>query len=120
MTSFGTDHFEEDWAQAIPFLPVDGGTVAGCIVPIYSRALILTASVLVHNLTRYREKLDGTAFGHARVWENLLVQLDYLTDPSRAAVIIDWLDKDDSAITPSGAESVLSTVFMNPPRFPAQ
>ena len=32
-----TDHFGEDWARAIPFLPVDGGSISGCIVDLQSR-----------------------------------------------------------------------------------
>ena len=110
-----SDHFEEDWAQAIPFLPVDGGTVAGCITDLQSRFNLNSLSS--YTISSLNKEINGTAFGHARVWENLLVQLDYMTDPSKAAVIIDWLDKDDSTITPSGAERAEYSIY-EPPRFP--
>lgn len=113
--NYKTDNFEEDWAQAIPFLPVDGGSVAGCIVDLQSRFNLNSLSTFTISLLQ--RELDGTNFGHVRVWENLLETLDIPADPSRVAVIIDWLDKDDSAITPSGAERSEYSIY-NPPRFP--
>jgi general secretion pathway protein K len=112
---YKTDNFEEDWAQAIPFLPVDGGSVAGCIVDLQSRFNLNSLSTFTVSLLQ--RELDGTTFGHVSVWENLLETLDIPADPSRVAVIIDWLDKDDSAITPSGAERSEYSIY-NPPRFP--
>ena len=112
---YKTDNFEEDWAQAIPFLPVDGGSVAGCIVDLQSRFNLNSLSTFTISLLQ--RELDGTTFGHVRVWENLLETLAIPADPSRVAVIIDWLDKDDSAITPSGAERSEYSIY-NPPRFP--
>ncbi len=110
-----TDHFDEDWAQAIPFLPVDGGSVAGCIVDLQSRFNINSLSS--YTVSPLQREMDGTNMGHARTWENLLQSLDYAVDSSRVAVIIDWLDKDDSAINPSGAERSEYSIY-DPPRFP--
>lgn len=110
-----TDHFEEDWAQAIPFLPVDGGSVAGCIVDLQSRFNINSLSS--YTVSPLQREMDGTNMGHARVWESLLQSLDYAVDGSHIAVIIDWLDKDDSAINPSGAERSEYSIY-DPPRFP--
>jgi len=110
-----TDHFQEDWAQAIPFLPVDGGTVAGCIVDLQSRFNLNSLSG--YTISPLQREIDGVKFGHARVWENLLQSLDIPVDASRVAVIIDWLDKDDSAINPSGAERSEYSLY-EPPRFP--
>jgi general secretion pathway protein K len=110
-----TDHFEEDWAQAIPFLPVDGGSVAGCIVDLQSRFNLNSLSS--YTVSPLQREMDGTNMGHARTWESLLQSLDYAVDGSRVAVIIDWLDKDDSAINPSGAERSEYSIY-DPPRFP--
>ncbi|MGB0449202.1 MAG: type II secretion system minor pseudopilin GspK [Porticoccaceae bacterium] len=113
--NFKTDHFEEDWAQAIPFLPVDGGSVAGCIVDLQSRFNLNSLSS--YTVSPLQREMDGTNMGHARVWESLLQSLDYAVDGSRIAVIIDWLDKDDSPINPSGAERSEYSIY-DPPRFP--
>jgi general secretion pathway protein K len=110
-----TDHFEEDWALAIPFLPVDGGSVAGCIVDLQSRFNLNSLSS--YTVSPLQREMNGTNMGHARTWENLLQSLDYAVDGSRVAVIIDWLDKDDSAINPSGAERSEYSIY-DPPRFP--
>ena len=110
-----SDHFEEDWAQAIPFLPVDGGTVAGCIVDLQSRYNLNSLSG--YTVSPLQREMDGTVFGHARVWQSLLQSVDIPVDGSSVAVIIDWLDKDDSAINPSGAERAEYSIY-NPPRFP--
>lgn len=110
-----TDHFQEDWAQAIPFLPVDGGTVAGCIVDLQSRFNLNSLSG--YTISPLQREIDGEKFGHARVWENLLQSLDIPIDGSRVAVIIDWLDKDNSSINPSGAERSEYSLY-DPPRFP--
>jgi general secretion pathway protein K len=110
-----TDHFEEDWAQAIPFLPVDGGSVAGCIVDLQSRFNLNSLSS--YTVSPLQREMNGTNMGHARTWENLLQSLDYAVDSSRVAVIIDWLDKDDSAINSSGAERSEYSIY-DPPRFP--
>lgn len=110
-----SDHFEEDWAQAIPFLPVDGGTVAGCIVDLQSRFNLNSLSG--YTVSPLEREMNGSVFGHARVWQNLLLSLEYSVDPSKVAVIIDWLDSNDSTINSYGAERSDYSVY-NPPRFP--
>lgn len=110
-----TDHFEEDWAQAIPFLPVDGGSIAGCIVDLQSRFNLNSLSS--YTSSDLEQEIDGIKFGHARVWQNLLQSMDYFVDSSKVAVIVDWLDKNDSRVTPSGAERPEYS-FYEPARFP--
>lgn len=110
-----TDHFEEDWARAIPFLPVDGGSVAGCMIDLQARFNLNSLSG--YTVSPLQREIDGTAFGHARAWENLLQSLGIPVDSSRVPVIIDWLDKDDSAINTSGAERSEYSLY-DPPRFP--
>jgi len=70
-----------------------------------------------YTISPLQREMNGTSFGHARVWENLLLQLDFPFDASRVAVIIDWIDKDDSPINPSGAEQSKYSIY-EPPRFP--
>jgi general secretion pathway protein K len=110
-----TDHFEEDWAQAIPFLPVDGGSIAGCIVDLQSRFNLNSLSR--YTVSPLKREMEGTEFGHARVWQELLQSLGYSVDASKVAVIVDWLDKNDSTVDPSGAEQSEYSIY-KPPRFP--
>jgi general secretion pathway protein K len=110
-----TDHFQEDWAQAIPFLPVDGGSIAGCIVDLQSRFNLNSLSN--YTASSLKKEMDGTSVGHAQVWESLLQSLGYTLDASRVAVIVDWLDKDDSRINSYGAEQSEYSLY-DPPRFP--
>ena len=110
------DHFEEDWAQAIPLLPVDGGTIVGCLVDLESRINLNNFSSYTNSSLVAERK--SNAMGLAKVWESLLQNRDFLVNESRVAVIIDWLDKGDELIGPAGAEQVDYSGF-NPPRFPA-
>ena len=115
MTMLKQTIFRKTGLRAIPFLPVDGGTVAGCIVDLQSRFNLNSLSG--YTISPLQREIDGEKFGHARVWENLLQSLDIPVDGSRVAVIIDWLDKDDSSINPSGAERSEYSLY-DPPRFP--
>ena len=110
-----TDHFGEDWARAIPYLPVDGGSISGCIVDLQSRFNL--NSFGKYTISSLEKETNGTSFGHARVWQNLMLSLDLLFDSNRVPVIIDWLDNDNNTINPSGAERDQYS-FFNPPRFP--
>lgn len=110
-----SDHFLEDWAQAIPFLPVDGGNIAGCIVDLQSRFNLNSLSN--YTASSLNKETDGSIVGHARVWESLLQSLDYMPDASRVAVIVDWLDNDDSKVNSYGAEQSEYSLY-DPPRFP--
>jgi general secretion pathway protein K len=99
---FDVDDFSEDWAQAMPLLPVDGGTLTGCIADLQSR-------VNLNSFSGYNEQSLSTesssdVIGHAKVWLALLRGLDMQVDPSRTAAIIDWLDLDSEIINSWGAE----------------
>ncbi len=110
------DHFDEDWAQAIPLLPVDGGAIVGCLVDMQSR-------INMNNFALYTEKSltaerTDKAMGMVKLWENLLRTFDYTVDQSRVPVMIDWLDDNDDLVSPAGAESA-DYSNLNPPVFPA-
>lgn len=111
-----TDHFDEDWAQAVPLMPVNGGTLSGCLVDLESR-------INLNNFASYgnaslKAERQSTAMGLVKLWESLLGDRGFLVDQKRVPVIIDWLDKDDSLINPAGAEQADYSSF-DPPRFPA-
>jgi general secretion pathway protein K len=110
------DHFKEDWAQAIPMMPVDGGELRGCIADLQSK-------INLNNFARYnaqtlKTEMNNNITGHAEVWLNLLQLLELPADPARIATIIDWLDKDSSTINSWGAEQA-DYDSMRPPRVPA-
>jgi general secretion pathway protein K len=110
------DHFEEDWAQAMPILPVEGGTLTGCLSDLQGR-------VNLNNFSRYtsqslKTEMDADTNGYARVWEALLVALDIAVDPSRSATIVDWLDADSELVNSWGAEQIDYDAY-TPPRVPA-
>jgi len=96
------DSFDEDWAQALPMLPVDGGMITGCISDLQGRINI--NSFADYSAQSLQQEIDADNSGLAIAWLRLLTQLDLLADPSRVAQIIDWLDEDSSLINSWGAE----------------
>lgn len=96
------DDFSEDWAQAMPLLPVDGGTVTGCIADLQSRVNLNSFGGYTEQSLRAESNSDIS--GHAKVWLALLRAMDMQVDPSRTAAIIDWIDVDSEIINSWGAE----------------
>ncbi|MDC0000112.1 type II secretion system minor pseudopilin GspK [Porticoccaceae bacterium] len=110
------DSFDEDWAQAMPLMPVDGGQLSGCISD-------LQANINLNNFAAYgvqtlKSEMDSDVVGHAKLWINLLQLLELSADPSRIATIIDWVDEDSTPINSWGAEQA-EYDSMQPPRVPA-
>jgi len=100
----GVDHFNEDWAQAMPILPVEGGTLTGCLSDLQGR-------INLNNFSGYtsqslKAEMGADTIGYAKVWEALLVSQELAADPSRSATIIDWLDADSEMINSWGAEQI--------------
>lgn len=109
-----SDHYGEIWAQAMPLLPVEGGTLTGCISDLQSRINLnsfssYTAEKLQTELNQYDN------MGLAKAWIILLNLLEIPATPARAATIIDWLDTDATLINSSGAEQPDYEAFQ-PPR----
>jgi len=107
------DSFDEDWAQAMPLMPVDGGQLSGCISD-------LQANINLNNFAAYgvqtlKSEMDSDVVGHAKLWINLLQLLELSADPSRIATIIDWVDEDSTPINSWGAEQA-EYDSMQPPR----
>ena len=98
----GVDSFEEDWAQALPMLPVDGGLITGCISDLQGRVNL--NSFLGYTDQSLQNEINSENMGIAKLWLQLLTDLQLPADLSRTARIIDWLDADSSLINSWGAE----------------
>lgn len=109
------DSLNEDWAQTMPMLPVDGGLITGCISDLQGR-------ININSFARYKAKSLQDDFdsetGLAPLWLRFLSQLDLLVDPSRVAQIVDWLDADSNLINSWGAEQADYDGLLSP-RVPA-
>ena len=108
------DHYGEIWAQAIPMLPVEGGTLTGCISDLQSKVDLnnfssYQAGLLQAELNQYDN------MGFAKLWLNLLDILEIPSSPARIATIVDWIDSDSTVVNSWGAEQPDYESF-NPPR----
>jgi general secretion pathway protein K len=87
------DHPGEDWATRLPPLPVEGGELIGALEDLQGR----------FNLNNLAQ--GGEAGNTARQrFERLLQSLQL--SPGLAGVVQDWLDADQEARFPAGAEDV--------------
>lgn len=115
-----SDHYGEIWAQALPLLPVEGGTLTGCISDLQSK-------INVNNFRFYGSQGQGSKrslqadlnqlenMNIAKTWLNLLNLFEIPTSPARAATIIDWVDGDSAVTSSWGAEQPDYESF-EPPR----
>jgi len=96
------DEFGEDWAQAMPLLPVEGGILTGCIADMQAR--INLNNFAAYDAPSLRLEMNSENIGMAKVWTRLLDVLELPADPARVARIIDWLDADSATVNTWGAE----------------
>lgn len=96
------DEFGEDWAQAMPLLPVEGGILTGCIADMQAR--INLNNFASYDAPALRLEMNSENMGTAKVWIRLLDILEFPADPARVARIIDWLDADSATVNSWGAE----------------
>jgi general secretion pathway protein K len=85
------DSLDEDWAQPLPPIPVEGGQIAGQVVDLQGR-------FNVNNLV-VDEAIDALALAR---FERLLAALEI--EPGVAQAVVDWLDADSETTFPDGAE----------------
>lgn len=85
------DHLGEDWAQRIPPLPVDGGSVSGYIEDMQGRFNL-------NNLTASGDDLTVDLDRLRRILENAGLEA------SLANAVADWVDSDIEPRFPDGAE----------------
>lgn len=99
-----TDHLGEIWASDLPPLPIDGGELIGTIEDLQGRFNI-------NNLIDDNGNPDQAAMEQ---FERLLDALQL--DRRIATIAADWLDANDDASFPDGAEDAIYTGFVPPYR----
>jgi general secretion pathway protein K len=87
-----TDNFAEQWAQPIPPLPIDGGSIEGSLEDMQARFNL-------NNLVKADGTIDETSVERFR----LLLRLAGV-DERYAGMLADWLDTDTVETFPDGAE----------------
>lgn len=97
-----TDHLGEIWASDLPGLPIDGGEVFGDIEDLQGR-------FNVNNLIGEDGDVDPDALAQ---FQRLLLALGL--DPRFAGIAGDWIDANQDASFPDGAEDAIYT-GMTPP-----
>ena len=99
-----TDHLGEIWASELPGLPIDGGEVFGQVEDLQGRFNI-------NNLVGADGTVDEASLEQ---FQRLLLALGL--DPRIAGVAADWVDADQEAAFPDGAEDPIYTGFIPPYR----
>ena len=103
-----TDHLGEIWASDLPGLPIDGGEIFGAIEDLQGR-------FNVNNLIDNDGAIDPLAVEQfARLLEALGL------DRRFAGIAADWIDADQDASFPDGAEDSMYTSMTPPYRSPNQ
>jgi general secretion pathway protein K len=103
-----TDHLGELWASELPGLPVDNDSVQGAVT---GQIEDLNGRFNVNNLLDANGGIDEDVLEQFR---NLLIALDI--EPRFAGLAADWIDADQDASFPDGAEDPIYTGLMPPYR----
>jgi general secretion pathway protein K len=98
------DHLGEIWASDLPGLPIDGGEVFGVIEDLQGR-------FNVNNLIASDGNIDRPSLEQ---FQRLLTALDI--DPRFAGIAADWIDANQDAAFPDGAEDPIYTSLTPPYR----
>ena len=98
------DHLGEIWASELPGLPIDGGEVFGAIEDLQGR-------FNVNNLIGSDGDIDQPSLEQ---FQRLLIALDL--DPRYAGLAADWIDANQDAGFPDGAEDPIYTSLTPPYR----
>jgi general secretion pathway protein K len=99
-----TDHLGEFWAGDLPVFPIEGGEVFGTIEDLQGRFNI-------NNLLDPDGNIDQESLEQFRRLLNVLG-----LDPRFAGIAADWLDGNEDAEFPDGAEDPIYTAFVPPYR----
>lgn len=98
-----TDHLGELWASDLPGLPVESDTIQGAVM---GKIEDLQGRFNVNNLIDANGEIDETVFEQFR---RLLQVLEL--DPKFAGLTADWIDANQEAGFPDGAEDSIYTGF---------
>jgi general secretion pathway protein K len=84
-------------------LPVEGGTLKGCISDLQGRVNLNSFSA--YNSASLNQEINsfGT-MGVAKAWLNLMETLQIPSSPDRVATVVDWVDGDSNVVNSWGAE----------------
>ncbi|MCH9693716.1 MAG: type II secretion system minor pseudopilin GspK [Gammaproteobacteria bacterium] len=102
------DHLGELWASELPGLPIESDSVQGVVT---GQIQDLQGRFNVNNLIGSNGKIDTDQLDQFR---RLLLALEL--DPRIAGVTADWIDADQNASFPDGAEDSIYTGFLPPYR----
>jgi general secretion pathway protein K len=105
-----TDHFGEIWASELPVLPLgsEGDSIQG---EIYGQILDLQGRFNINNLIDREGKIDEPSLEQ---FQRLLTALEI--DVRFAGIAADWVDSDQNAGFPDGAEDSIYTGIIPPYR----
>jgi general secretion pathway protein K len=103
-----TDHLGELWASELPGLPVDNDSVQGAVT---GKIEDLQGRFNVNNLIDRNDNIDPVVLEQ---FQRLLVVLEI--DPRFAGLTADWIDADEDASFPDGAEDSIYTSLTPPYR----
>jgi len=109
-----TDHFGEIWASDMPVLPL-GGPGESIQGEIFGDVDDLQGRFNVNNLIDNDGEVDQAALEQ---FQRLLIALGL--DPRMAGITADWIDADQDASFPDGAEDSIYTGLAPPYRAPNQ
>lgn len=109
-----TDHLGEIWASELPVLPL-GGPGDSIQGEIYGEIQDLQGRFNINNLVDASGEVDQPSLEQ---FQRLLLALGL--DPRIAGITADWLDADQEAAFPDGAEDSIYTGFTPPYRTPNQ
>lgn len=110
------DTLQEDWAQSIPPLPVEGGILTGCLIDLQGRFNINNLST--YTPERWEQELGNISSSNLDTYLNILALQELNSEDARAAVVIDWMDADSDLIAGFSAEDP-EYQAMQPPRLAA-
>lgn len=102
------DNLGEIWASELPGLPIDGGEVYGVVEDLQGR----------FNINNLIDQNGGANQEALEQFRRLLTALGL--DPRFAGITLDWIDPDQQAGFPDGAEDAIYTGFIPPYRTPNQ
>jgi general secretion pathway protein K len=96
------DNLLENWALAVPVLPVEGGFLRGCVQDLQAKVNI--SSFATYDEEKLNAEMQNEANGLARVWLALLRANNLPFNEASVATIIDWVDADNEQVSEWGAE----------------
>lgn len=96
------DSLQENWAIAVPVLPVEGGFLRGCLQDLQGKVNI--NSFATYDAERLNGEMENRANGLVRIWLALLRANELPFNEASVATIIDWVDSDNDQISDWGAE----------------